>query len=81
VDAATETARIQTDRFAEGRISAADLVDAEAALAAARSDSALALTRWWQAGDHLRRAVGAEPLAYIASGKVVGVNSTISKDN
>jgi outer membrane protein TolC len=66
VAAARETARIQTDRFAEGRISASDLVDAEAALAAARSDSALALTRWWQAGDHLRRAVGAEPLAYVA---------------
>jgi len=64
VAAALETARIQTDRFAEGRISATDLVDAEAALTAARSDSALALTRWWQAGDHLRRAVGIEPLAY-----------------
>ena len=74
VAAAKETARIQTDRFAEGRISAADLVDAEAALAGARSDSALALTRWWQAGDHLRRAVGTEPIAYVAP--VEGSNTT-----
>ncbi len=66
VAAAKETARIQSDRFNEGRISAADLVDAEAALAGARSESALALTRWWQAGDHLRRAVGMEPFAYVA---------------
>lgn len=65
VDAAQETARIQTDRFAEGRLSAADLVDAEASLAAARSSSALALTHWWQAEDHLRRSVGVEPFAYV----------------
>ncbi len=64
VMAARETARIQSDRFAEGRLSAADLVDAEAALASARSNQALALTDWWQAGDHLRRALGREPAAY-----------------
>lgn len=64
VAAARENARIQSDRFAEGRLSAADLVDAEASLASARSDSALALTSWWQAMDHLRRAAGLEPLAY-----------------
>ena len=64
VKAAEETARIQSDRFSEGRLSAADLVDAEAALASARSDKALALTGWWLAGDHLRRALGREPAAY-----------------
>jgi len=66
VAAAGEMARIQGDRFTAGRISAADLVDAEAALAAARSGSALALTRWWQAEDHIRQAVGLEPIAYVA---------------
>lgn len=64
VEAARETERIQSDRFAEGRLSAADLVDAEAALASARSASAFALSSWWQAGDHLRRALGLTPLAY-----------------
>ncbi len=81
VAAALETTRIQTDRFAGGRISAADLVDAEAALASARSNSALALTRWWQAGDHLRKAVGAEPFAYAASAAPVVGNSTSSRNN
>ena len=81
VAAARETTRIQTDRFAEGRISAADLVDAEAALAAARSNSALALMRWWQAGDHLRRAVGLEPVAYVAPTGPADVNSAASKNN
>jgi len=64
VDAARETARIQTDRFVEGRLSAADLVDAEAALSSARSSRALALTNWWRAEDRLRQAVGLEPSAY-----------------
>ncbi len=81
VAAARETARIQTDRFAEGRISAADLVDAEAALASARSNSALALTRWWQAGDHLRRSVGTEPIAYIAPAATVDGNSATLLNN
>ncbi len=64
VTAARETERIQSDRFTEGRLSAADLVDAEAALASARSNKVLALTSWWQAGDHVRRALGLEPYAY-----------------
>ena len=81
VTAARETARIQTDRFAEGRISAADLTDAEAVLASARSNSALALTHWWQAGNHLRRAVGIEPLAYVASVDTSGVNNTEMENN
>ena len=58
MDAARETARIQTNRFAEGRLSAADLVDAEAALPWEKSSHALALTHWWQAEDRLRHAVG-----------------------
>ncbi len=80
VNAARETARIQTDRFAEGRLSAADLVDAEAALAAARSGSALALTRWWQAEDHLRRAVGVEPLAYATPAKMAQAHGSTSQN-
>jgi outer membrane protein TolC len=72
IKAARETERIQSDRFAEGRLSAADLVDAEAALASARSSSALALTSWWQAGDHLRRALGLEPSQYRKSASSSG---------
>ncbi|NIA11244.1 MAG: TolC family protein [Nitrospiraceae bacterium] len=64
VNAARETARIQTDRFSEGRLSAADLVDAEAALAGARSSRALALTYWWLAENRIRLAVGLEPSSY-----------------
>ena len=64
VKAARATERIQSDRFAKGRVSAADLVDAEAALAGARSDRALALTYWWQAEDRIRHAVGLIPIAY-----------------
>ena len=81
VAAAKETARIQTDRFAEGRISAADLVDAEASLAAARSGSALALTRWWQAEDHIRRAVGEEPVAYVAPPQTGAAPKPTGQDN
>ncbi len=72
VEAARETERIQSDRFIEGRLSAADLVDAEAALASARSSSAFALTSWWQAGDHLRRALGLEPAQYRKSASSPG---------
>ena len=72
IKAARETERIQSDRFAEGRLSAADLVDTEAALAAARSSSAVALASWWQAGDHLRRALGLEPSQYRKSASSSG---------
>ena len=64
VKAALATEKIQGDRFSKGRISAADLVDAEAALAEARSGRAMALAYWWQAEDSIRRAVGIEPFAY-----------------
>ncbi len=80
VKAAKETERIQSDRFSEGRLSAADLVDAEAALASARSNKALALAGWWQAGDHLRRALGLEPSAYNKSGQVTD-SSNNSRQN
>jgi len=62
--AAEETARIQSDRFNNGRLSAADLVDAESALAGARSELTSSLVRWWQADDALRRSVGLLPAAY-----------------
>lgn len=65
VTAALETARIQRDRFEAGRLSAADLVDAEAALAAARSDLSTALADWWQADDAWRLALGNTPAAYV----------------
>ncbi|RMD60858.1 hypothetical protein D6833_09035, partial [Candidatus Parcubacteria bacterium] len=64
VAAAEEVTRIQTDRFAEGRLSATDLVDAEATLADARSELVSSLVRWWKADDALRLAVGLAPAAY-----------------
>ena len=64
LDAAEEVARIQTDRFNNGRLSAADLVDAEATLAEARSELSTSLVRWWRADDALRRSVGLPPAAY-----------------
>ncbi len=64
VAAARETAAIQADRFAAGRLSAADLVDAEAALARARAEEAASLAAWWQADDDLRLALGLPPADY-----------------
>ncbi|RME28498.1 MAG: TolC family protein [Candidatus Zixiibacteriota bacterium] len=64
VAAADEVARIQTDRFDQGRLSAADLVDAEAALAGARSELTASLVRWWRADDSLRLAIGMPPAEY-----------------
>ncbi len=61
---AEETARVQADRFRAGRLSAADLVDAEAALAKARATYTSALTDWWSADDALQRALGRPPRAY-----------------
>ena len=69
LNAARETERIQADRFAVGRISAADFVDAEAALARARSDHTTALANWWLADDQLHLARGQAPLAYQAHAK------------
>jgi len=61
---ARATERIQSDRFENGRISAADLVDAEAALARARADDTSALADWWLADDQLYLARGEAPSAY-----------------
>ncbi len=61
---ARATERIQSDRFENGRISAADLVDAEAALARARADQTSALADWWLADDQLYLARGEAPSAY-----------------
>jgi len=65
---ATETERIQSDRFSSGRISAVDLIDAEAALARARADHTTALANWWLADDQLYLARGHAPSAYAQSG-------------
>jgi len=61
---ARATERIQSDRFENGRISAADLVDAEAALARARADHTSAMADWWLADDQLYLARGEAPSAY-----------------
>jgi len=62
--AAEESARIEQDRFRTGLGSATDLIDAEAALARARSSGVAALAGWWQADDALRYAFGLPPLAF-----------------
>jgi len=61
---AVKTETIQSDRFAEGRLSAVDLIDAEAALARARADKVSALANWWLADDQLYLASGKPPSAY-----------------
>jgi len=66
---AIETERIQSDRFSNGRISAVDLIDAEAALARARADHTTALANWWLADDQLYIARGHAPSAYTQSGE------------
>ena len=62
--AAIETEVIQSDRYQNGRISSVDLLDAESALAQARSNLSGALAAWWLADDQLHLAVGQEPSAY-----------------
>jgi len=64
IEAARENERIQSDRFASGRISAIDLIDAEASLAGSRSDFTSALASWWLADDLLHLAMGEVPSAY-----------------
>ena len=61
---ASETERIQSERFASGRISAVDLIDAEATLARARADHISALANWWLADDQLHLARGDVPAVY-----------------
>lgn len=69
LQSATETERIQSDRFNSGRISAVDLIDAEAALARARADHTSALVNWWLADDQLNLAMGKVPSAYSNNGE------------
>ena len=64
IQAAEEVTRIQTERFNQGRLSATDLVDAEASLAFARSELTTSLVRWWKADDSLRKAIGQPPFEY-----------------
>jgi len=64
--ASEENERIQSDRFSNGRISAVDLIDAEAALARARADQMSALANWWLSDDQLHLARGESPSAYEA---------------
>ncbi len=61
---AAATERIQSERFSSGRISAVDLIDAEAALARARADHTSALANWWLADDQLHLAAGDAPAVY-----------------
>jgi len=62
--AATEVEKIQSNRYQSGRLSAVDLLDAEAALSHARSSLSGAMANWWLADDQLNLAVGKEPVAY-----------------
>ncbi len=62
--AAREAERIQSDRYRSGRLSAVDLLDAEASLAKARSSLSAAMADWWLADDQLHLATGQEPAAY-----------------
>lgn len=67
--AAEETSAIQADRFNAGRLSAADLVDAEATLSAARAEAVISLADWWNAYDDLRLALGKPPAALESAGQ------------
>jgi len=70
--AAEETAAIQAARFKAGRLSAADLVDAEAALSTARAEAAISLADWWNAYDDLRLALGKPPAALEGASQAEG---------
>jgi len=62
--AAREAEKIQSDRYKSGRLSAVDLLDAEAVLAQARSSLSAAMADWWLADDQLHLATGQPPAAY-----------------
>lgn len=74
--AAEETSAIQADRFNAGRLSAADLVDAEATLSAARAEAVISRADWWHAYDDLRLAVGKPPAALEPAGRKEGDGET-----
>ena len=65
VAAARKTARIQEQRFGEGRLSATDLVDVEAALQRAEAEQSTAMASWWSADDAVQHAAGRAPAGYI----------------
>ena len=65
LESSVKTEQIQSDRFSEGRLSAVDLIDAEAALARARAEKTSALANWWLADDQLYLASGLPPSEYI----------------
>jgi len=62
--AAREAENIQSERYKSGRLSAVDLLDAEATLAQARSSLSAAMADWWLADDQLHLATGQNPAAY-----------------
>jgi len=68
--AAEEASAIQADRFNAGRLSAADLVDAEAALSSARAEAVISLADWWNAYDDLCLALGKPPAALKSASQV-----------
>jgi len=70
LDFARQTMAIQADRFKAGRLSATDLVDAQAALAESEAEMTSSLADWWQTDDALRLALGLPPANYQPSQKV-----------
>lgn len=64
LEAAKETSRIEGDLYKNGRVSAVDLIDVEAALAQARSNLTSSMADWWLADDQLNIALGRPPSSY-----------------
>ncbi len=64
LEAARETARIERDLYKNGRVSAVDLIDVEAALAQARANLTSSMADWWLADDQLNIAMGNPPSSY-----------------
>ena len=79
IKSAIKTEQIQSDRFNEGRLSAVDLIDAEASLARSRSEKISALANWWLADDQLLIARGLPPSDY--NQKTIQASSTILENN
>ncbi len=68
-EAAEKTAVSQRERFKIGRLSAADLVDTEAALARARGELSIAKVDVLAAVDLMHLTVGLEPMSYPSTQK------------
>ncbi len=69
--AARETVAIQARRFQEGRLSAADLVDAEATRSNAEAEAVASLVAWWSADDALQLARGRFAVGYVRKSQEV----------